>query len=117
MPFVQALLARLPPLCRAPATRRSSTSPSSAPSEALYNRADDVMLVTHDGDFLPQLERLCDGRRVGVMAFPEFRNRGFVALADKGVEFFDLETDVKAFLSLPRVKVIPIDEFDPLDYL
>ncbi|MEZ5191644.1 MAG: hypothetical protein R2734_03395 [Nocardioides sp.] len=46
------------------------------------------MLVTHDGDFLPQLERLCDGRRVGVMAFPEFRNRGFVALADKGVEFF-----------------------------
>ena len=34
------------------------------------------------------------------------------------MEFFDLESDVGAFnVSLPRVRVIPIDEFDPLAYL
>jgi uncharacterized protein len=53
-----------------------------------------------------------------VIAFPEFRSRGFSTLADRGVEFFDLETDVQAFnVSLPRVTIIPIDEFDPLAYL
>lgn len=120
MPFVQALLAlgfKPVPLSGA-GDQKVVDIAIQRTIEALYSRADDVMLVTHDGDFLPQLDRLCDGRRVGVMSFPEFRNRGFVSLADKGVEFFDLETDVKAFnVTLPRVKVIPIDEFDPLDFL
>ncbi len=85
---------------------------------ALRERAADVMLVTHDGDFLPQLEELLDGRRVGVIGFPEFRNRGFVALGERGLEFFDLESDVKAFnVTLPRVRIIPIDEFDPAEFL
>ena len=76
------------------------------------------MLVSHDGDFLPQLEGLLDGRRLAVVAFEEFRNSGFLRLADRGLEFFDLEYDVKAFRShLPRVRVIPIDEFDPADFL
>jgi uncharacterized protein len=31
-----------------------------------------------------------------------------------GAEFFDLEDDVGAFtVTLPRVRVIPIDRFDP----
>ena len=55
---------------------------------------------------------------VYAMAFEEFRNSGFLRLADRGLEFFDLEYDVKAFRShLPRVRVIPIDEFDPADFL
>ncbi|AKU14957.1 NYN domain-containing protein [Luteipulveratus mongoliensis] len=84
----------------------------------LQSRDADMMLVSHDGDFLPQLEQLCDGRKVGLIAFREFRNAGFVGLADKGLEFFDLEYDVQAFNArLPRVRIIPIDEFEPADFL
>ncbi len=85
---------------------------------ALTERSGDVVLVSHDGDFLPQVEGLLDGRRVADMGFSEFRNRGFAALEARGVEFFDLEHDVKAFRTpLPRVRVIPIQEFDPLEFL
>ena len=35
-----------------------------------------------------------------------------------GIEFFDLEYDVHAFDGvLPRVRVIPIEEFDPAQFL
>jgi uncharacterized protein len=86
-------------------------------AEALRDRAADVVLVSHDGDFLPQLAELCDGdRRVGLVAFQEFVNAGFRDLP--GLELVDLEYDVGAFNTrLPRVRVIPIDEFDPLDFL
>ena len=48
----------------------------------------------------------------------EFVNLGFSELTEKGLEIFDLEDDVKAFTSmLPRVRVIPIDEFDPVRFL
>jgi uncharacterized protein len=31
---------------------------------------------------------------------------------------FDLEYDVQAFTArLPRIRIIPIDQFDPLDFL
>ena len=34
------------------------------------------------------------------------------------MEFFDLEHDAKAFNTrLPRLRIIPIEEFDPLDFL
>lgn len=86
--------------------------------EALVDRSGDVVLASHDGDFLPQLEQICDGRRVAAIGFPEFRNRGFMALANRGLEFLDLEHDAKAFnVRLPRVRIIPIDEFDPLEFL
>ena len=86
--------------------------------EALADRPGDVALASHDGDFLPQLERICDGRRVAVVGFPEFRHRGFIGLQDRGLELIDLEHDVKAFnVRLPRVRIIPIDEFDPLEFL
>jgi uncharacterized protein len=85
---------------------------------ALQDRPADAMLVSHDGDFLPQLDELCDGRKVGVVAFTEFRNNGFVGLADKGLELFDLEYDVRAFNTrLPRLRIIPIEEFDPVDFI
>jgi uncharacterized protein len=117
MPFVQALLAigyRPIPLSGA-GHQKVVDLAIQRTLEALQDTSDDVMLVSHDGDFLPQLRQVCDGRRVGVMGFKEFCNLGF---AELGVEFFDLEYDVKAFNgTLPRIRVIPIDEFDPRDFL
>ncbi|GAA3034328.1 NYN domain-containing protein [Microbacterium dextranolyticum] len=84
--------------------------------QALRDRAGDVVLVSHDGDFVDDLGALLDGRRVGVMGFAEFRNAAFGDLP--GVEFFDIEYDVEAFdAQLPRVRVIAIDEFDPTQFL
>ena len=84
----------------------------------LERRDADVMLASNDGDFLPQMETLLDGRRIGLLAFHEFKNSGFTALVDRGLEIFDLEYDVQAFNErLPRVRIIPIEEFDPNDFL
>ncbi|WP_299447784.1 NYN domain-containing protein [uncultured Phycicoccus sp.] len=86
--------------------------------EELRHRDADVLLVSNDGDFVEQVGALLDGRRVGVVGFVEFRNHAFVELTDQGLETFDLEYDVSAFNArLPRVRVIPIDEFDPADFL
>ena len=84
----------------------------------LEGRDADLMLVSNDGDFLPQMERLLDGRRMGLLAFREFKNSGFTALIERGLQFFDLEYDVGAFNErLPRLRIIPIEEFDPVDFL
>jgi putative heme uptake system protein len=84
----------------------------------LTGRSADVILISNDGDFAPQVEELLDGRRVGVAGFIEFRNSAFGEMRERGVEFFDLEYDVHAFRErLPRVRIIPIDEFDPVDFL
>ena len=53
-----------------------------------------------------------------MIGFVEFRNSAFVPLAERGLESFDLEYDVQAFNErLPRVRIIPIDEFDPAQFL
>ena len=87
--------------------------------EALQQRADDVMLVSHDGDFLEAVTPLIDGsRRVGLIAFEEFRNSGFHPLVAQGMEFYDLEHDTLAFNTpLPRLRIIPIEDFDPQQFL
>ncbi len=87
---------------------------------ALADRTGDVLLASHDGDFAPDVERLLDGsgRRVGLLAFREFTSSGLTQLADRGLTLFDLEGDVKAFnVQLPRLRIIPLEEFDPLRYL
>ena len=85
---------------------------------AIRDRDADVLLVSNDGDFVEQVEALLDGRRVGVVGFTEFRNHGFSALAAQGLEAYDLEHDVGAFNErLPRVRIIPVDEFDPEQFL
>lgn len=85
---------------------------------AIRNRDADVLLVSNDGDFVEQVEALLDGHRVGVVGFTEFRNHGFVELAGQGLETYDLEHDVGAFNErLPRVRIIPVDEFDPEQFL
>ena len=86
--------------------------------EAIVDRDADVMLASNDGDFVPQVERLVDGRRVALLAFREMRSSGFAPLEDRGLELFDLEYDVEAFNEeLPRIRVIPIDDFDPAAFL
>lgn len=87
--------------------------------EALSERDGDVLLASHDGDFLPQMRALLDGqRRVGLLAFREFVNLGFAELVKDGLTIFDLEDRVKSFnVVLPRVRIISIEDFDPLRYI
>jgi len=87
--------------------------------DAIADRPGDVLLASHDGDFAPEVEALLGGdRRVGLLAFREFTSTSLAHLADRGLQAFDLESDVKAFnVTLPRLRIIPVDEFDPLRYL
>ena len=120
MTFVQALLAigyRPVPLSGGPGEKVVDIAIQRTLGE-LARREADVMLVSNDGDFVEQVEGLLDGRRVGVIGFTEFRNHAFVPLVERGLESFDLEYDVLAFNErLPRVRIIPIDEFDPAQFL
>lgn len=86
---------------------------------ALADRPGDVLLASHDGDFAPEIEALLGGdRRVGLLAFREFTSTSLAHLVERGLETFDLEHDVQAFnVNLPRLRIIPVDEFDPLRYL
>ena len=86
--------------------------------EALAQRGHgDVLLATHDGDFAPSVAALLDGendRRVGVVGFRELVSTALADLTSAGLELFDLEDDVGAFtVALPRIRVIPIERFDP----
>ena len=76
-----------------------------------------MLLASHDGDFLPHIERLLHGdRRVGIVGFKEFLNAGFAELP--GLEVFDIEEDADCFTSvLPRVRIIDVDRFDPERFL
>jgi putative heme uptake system protein len=87
---------------------------------AIADREGDVLLASHDGDFAPEVEVLVDdpNRRVGLLAFREFTSQSLAGLTARGLETFDLESDVAAFnVQLPRLRIIPLDEFDPLRYL
>ncbi|MFC6153602.1 NYN domain-containing protein [Nocardioides yefusunii] len=85
--------------------------------DALVDHDDaDVVLVSHDADFVDQMRNLIDGRReVALIGFKEFMSQQLNAL---GVKVFDLEEDVRAFNApLPRVKIIPLTQFDPEVFL
>ena len=122
MPFIQALLAmgyRPLPLA-GPSDEKVVDVGIQRTLAALADRDGDVLLASHDGDFLPQMETLLaqPGRRVGLLAFREFVNAHFAALTARGLQTFDLEADVAAFNApLPRVRIIDLDEFDPILYL
>ena len=83
---------------------------------ALVEHDADVFLCSHDGDFGPQAKALLVGeRKVGVIALREYASVEFSTL---GIQIHDLEDDVGAFnVPLPRVRVIPLDEFDPETFL
>jgi uncharacterized protein len=120
MPFVQALLAigyRPIPLSGIAGEKVVDIAIQRTLAE-LRRRDADVLLVSNDGDFVEQVADLLDGRRVGVVGFVEFRNSAFTQLGDRGLDTFDLEYDVQAFMErLPRVRIIPIEEFDPTQFL
>jgi uncharacterized protein len=84
--------------------------------EALLKRPGDVIVGSHDRDFAPQIEALIDADHdVAMLGFPELMSGVY---AELGVHTYDLEYDVKAFNQrLPRIRVIPLDEFDPEEFL
>lgn len=120
MPFVQALLAmgyRPIALSGGPHEKVVDIAIQRTLAE-LRPREADALLVSNDGDFVQQVGDLLDGRRVGVVGFAEFRNHAFGELSQRGLESFDLEYDVHAFNEpLPRIRIIPISEFDPVQFL
>ena len=85
--------------------------------DALRGHPDvDVLLASHDADFAPHLDALDDdGRRVGLIGLREFMSTQLTAI---GGPLYDLEDDVRAFNQpLPRVRIIPLDQFDPESFL
>lgn len=121
MAFVQALMAldyRPIPLSGGPGEKVVDIGIQRT-LEALVGRPGDVLLASHDGDFLPQIGALLDGtRKVGVLGFREYLSSGYTALVEKGLHLFDLEDDTRCFtVALPRIRIIPIASFDPLRYL
>jgi len=120
MNFVQALLAmNFQPLPLAGSTHEKVVDIGIQRTlEAIAARDEgDVILASHDGDFIPQLAELLQrGRRVAVLCFREFLNAQLAELP--GLEIRDLELDAEAFTGvLPRVRIIPLEEFDPVRYL
>jgi putative heme uptake system protein len=118
MPFVSALLAmqyRPIPLS-GDAGQKVVDIAVQRTLEAIEHVPGDVLLASHDGDFAEAVAALLtDGsRRVGVIGFRELVSTALADLAADGVTLFDLEDDVGAFtVALPRVRVIPIEQFDP----
>jgi len=86
--------------------------------DALARRPGNVVLASHDADFEPHLRPLLDGRRVALLGFREFVSVRLAELESEGLEFVDLELGVHAFNTpLPRLRIIPLTEFDPEDFL
>lgn len=121
MPFLQALVAMglRPVLLSGPAGVKVVDVGIQRTLAAIGERHGDVMLGSHDVDFLPQVQTLLAGdRRVGLLAFREFVNARYADLVPDGLQIFDLEDDAKSFNRvLPRLRVIDIDAFDPVAFL
>lgn len=121
MSFLQALVAMglRPVLLSGPTDVKVVDVGIQRTLEAIAGREGDVMLASHDGDFLSQVKALLGGgRRVALLAFPEFANAAYAALEADGLQMFDFEHATHCFNQvLPRMRVIPIDEFDPGEFL
>jgi putative heme uptake system protein len=122
LPFVQALMAlRYQPIPLAGSGDRNEKVVDIGIQRTLDAILDagrgDVLLASHDADFVAHMSALAtDGRRVGVVAFSELVSQSLREVA--GLEIFDLEHDAGVFeFELPRVRIIPLDEFDPLRFL
>jgi uncharacterized protein len=120
MSFVQALdaLGYRPVLLSGPADVKVVDVAIQRTLDALLERGHgDVLLASHDADFAPHLAALVregGARRVGLLGFRELMSVTLADLAAEGLELYDLEDDVAAFtVTLPRVRVIPIERFDP----
>lgn len=87
--------------------------------EQLADVPGDILLATHDGDFVEQLAHLLGSdRKVGVLCFREFVSAKLADLTQLGLRMYDLEDDVRAFNApLPRVRIIDVDTYDPTSFL
>lgn len=122
MSFVQALLAmnfHPIPLAGSTTEKVVDIGIQRTMDAILAQGTGDVILASHDGDYIPQVEKLLDdGRRVGVLCFREFLNSELAGLTERGLQIYDLEDDLGAFNAvLPRVRIIPLESFDPTRYL
>jgi putative heme uptake system protein len=119
MPFVQALTALefRPVVLSGPPEVKVVDVAIQRTLEALAERGHgDVLLASHDGDFAAQVATILrlPGRRVGLIGFRELVSTALTELTAEGLELYDLEDDVGAFtVALPRLRVIPIERFDP----
>lgn len=120
MPFIQALMAMgyTPVPLSGPADVKVVDVGIARTLTALAERHGDVVLASHDADFVPQVSPLLDDRRVALLAFREFVSGQYADLVAAGLTVFDLEDDAGSFnRRLPRLRIIPVDEFDPADFL
>jgi putative heme uptake system protein len=122
MSFVQALVAlgyRVVPLAgEAGSDEKVVDIGIQRTLDALVQRAGNVVLASHDADFEPHLRPLLGTRRVAVLGFREFLSGRLAELEQHGMGFVDLELDVEAFnVPLPRLRIIPLDEFVPETFL
>ncbi len=118
MPFVQALLAmsyRPVPLAGA-ADEKVVDIGIQRTLDALVDRDADVLLCSHDADFVEHVKALLDGeRKVALVGLREYASLHYAGI---DVPLHDLEEDIGAFNTpLPRVRIIPLDEFDPERFL
>ncbi|QJC22453.1 nuclease [Arcanobacterium buesumense] len=123
-PFIQALLA----IGWQPIQLTSADPERKVVDEGIQRTLDaillerpgaDVVIGTHDVDYLPQIEALLDaGHRVSIICFREFLALPLAELEDRGLVIHDLELDVQAFnIPLHRTHPVDIDDFDPYPYL
>lgn len=77
-----------------------------------------VVLASHDADFKAAFTDLRD-RSLGIVCFPEYLSGEYRDI--QNLRIYDLEDDAKVFSKetspLPRLRVIPVDDFDPHKYL
>lgn len=85
--------------------------------QAIASRGGDVTLASHDADFAADLAVIAStNHRIAVVGFPELVSHELRAIP--GLEILDLEADAKSFSEpLPRVRIIPLADFDPTVYL
>ena len=78
-----------------------------------------VVLVSHDGDFEPQLRALLkNDHEVTVVGFEEFLSGELRSLEEKGLKNVDLEREILAFNApLPRISVIGLEEYNPSKFI
>jgi len=74
-----------------------------------------IVLISHDADFVSSLLEV-SGRQMAVICFKEYLSGEYSGVPD--LEIYDIEEDVCAFNGpLPRIRPIPIEDFDPLRFL
>lgn len=122
MTFVQALLAMnyLPIPLSSEGTEQVVDVGIQRTLDAIAARGEgNIVLVSHDGDFEPQLQTLLrNGHRVAVVGFDEFLSGELRSLEEQGLRIIDLEREIHAFNTpLPRIQVINLDDYDPAAFI